>query len=118
MYLLGFKLIRVGWIIYFWLLNETQFVWLDLITRSVDNPINIFLINPNIILHHVLFIKYLWISKLSLVSIELKSTKKITASFNPVFYFILSIVKPFEILPKYNSKYFISEIFVWIDILL
>ena len=46
----------------------------------VNNPINIFLINPNIILYHVPFIKYLWISKILLVSIGLKSTEK-TKSF-------------------------------------
>ena len=69
----------------------------------VDNLINIFLINPNIFLYHVPFIKYLWISKISLVSIESKSTeKKFTAPFNPVF-FVLSIVKSFQILPKHSA---------------
>ena len=38
-------------------------------------------------LHHVLFIKYLWISKISLVSIGLKPTQKIFLTpFNPVFF--------------------------------
>ena len=47
---------------------------------------NIFLINPNIILYYIIFIKNLWISKISLVSIGLKSTEKnFTTSFNPVF---------------------------------
>ena len=56
---------------------------------SVHNPINIFLINPNIILYCVLFIKYLWISKISLVSIGLKSKEeKFTTPFNPVFQII------------------------------
>ena len=64
---------------------------------------NIFLINPNIILYHVLFIKYLWISKISLVLIELKAAeKKIKTPFNPVF-FILLIVKSFETLPKHSA---------------
>ena len=54
-----------------------HFVWLDALTMPVNNPINIFLINPNIILYHVPFIKYLWISEISLVSIGLKSTEKI-----------------------------------------
>ena len=31
-------------------------VWLDALTMSVNNPINIFLINPNIILYHVLLL--------------------------------------------------------------
>ena len=64
---------------------------------------NIFLINPNIILYHVLFIKYLWISKISLLLIELKAAeKKIKTPFNPVF-FILLIVKSFETLPKHSA---------------
>ena len=64
---------------------------------------NIFLINPNIILYHVLFIKYLWISKISLVLIELKAAeKKIKTPFNSVF-FILLIVKSFETLPKHSA---------------
>ena len=57
----------------------------------MDNPISIFLIKPNIILYHVLFIKYLCISQISLVSIGLKSTeKKFTAPFNPVFLHIIN----------------------------
>ena len=91
---------QVGWAIHFWFLKENHFVRLDPLTRPVNNPINIFLINPRIILYYVLFIKYLCISKILLVSIELKSTEKnFTASPNPVFL-ILLIVKPFEILPK------------------
>ena len=58
--------------ILFWLLNETYFVWLDPLTRPVNNLINVFLINPNVTLHHVLFLKYLLISKILLVSIGLK----------------------------------------------
>ena len=69
----------------------------------VNNPINIFLINSNIILHHVPFIKSLWISKISLASIALKLTeKKITIPFNPVFL-ILLIEKPFEVLFKHSA---------------
>ena len=65
---------------------------------------NIFLINPSIILYHVLFVKCLWISKISLVSIGLKSTeKKFTTPFKPVFFFRLSIVKSFETLPKHSE---------------
>ena len=57
-------------------------MWLDPLTRPINNPINISLINPNTILCHVLFIKYLWISKILLVSIGLKPTdKKIYNSF-------------------------------------
>ena len=50
-------------------------VWLDPLTTSVYNPINIFLINSNNILYHVLFIRYLWISKILLLSIGLKWIK-------------------------------------------
>ena len=45
---------RVGWVIRFWLLNKTLFVWLDPLTRPVNNAINIFLTKSNIILYHVL----------------------------------------------------------------
>ena len=63
----------------------------------LNNTINIFLINPKIILYHVLFVKYLWISKISLVLIGLKLTERNFATpFNPVFFFILSIVRSFE----------------------
>ena len=43
------------------------------------------------------------VSKTSLVSIGLKSTEKnFTLPFNPVFFFVLLIVKYFEILPKHS----------------
>ena len=74
---LGCKLERVVRISHFQLLNETHFVWLDPLTTPVNNPINIFPINLNIILYHALYIKYLKISKTSLVSIGLKSTGNI-----------------------------------------
>ena len=41
------------------LLNNTHFALLDPLPTAVNDPINIILINPNIILYHVLFIKYL-----------------------------------------------------------
>ena len=58
-----------------------HFVWLDPLTRPVSNPINILLINPNIILYHVLFIKYLRISKISLTSVGLNQEEKLYNSF-------------------------------------
>ena len=80
-----------------------HFVWSGQVTKLLNNPINTFLINPNIILYHALFIKYLWISKISLSSIGLKSTEKhFRTPFNHVF-FILLIVKYFETLPKYSE---------------
>ena len=57
------------------------------LTMLVNNPINIFLINPKIILYYVLFVKYLRISKISLVSIELKSTEKILQLLLILFFF-------------------------------
>ena len=68
---------------HFWLFKNTHFVWLDPLAMLINNPINIFLINPNIILCYLPFIKYLWISKILLVSTELKSTQKNTVPFNP-----------------------------------
>ena len=65
--------------------------------------LNILLIKPNIILQHILFIKYLQISKISLMSIGLKPTeKKFATPLNLVLYTLL-IVKSFEILPKYSA---------------
>ena len=79
-----------------------QFVWLDAFTMPVNNPRNIFLMNLKIIFYYFLFIKYLWISKISLISIGLKSTeKKFIVPFNSVF-FILLTVNSFEILPKHS----------------
>ena len=80
-----------------------HFVWSGQVTKLLNNPINTFLINPNIILYHALFIKYLWISKISLSSIGLKSTEQsFRTTFNHVF-FILLIVKYFETLPKHSE---------------
>ena len=89
-----------------------HFVWLDPITRPVNNPINVFSINPNTILYYVPSIKYLWISKILLVSIGLKSAEKnFITPFNPVFFFTLLIVIYFEILSKHSTSSFVSEFF-------
>ena len=66
---IGCKLVRVGWVLH-WLFMDTHFVWLEACTILVNNTINLFLIIPNI-LYHVSFIKYLWIFRISLVSIGL-----------------------------------------------
>ena len=58
-----------------------QLVWLNVLTTLINNPVNTFLINPNIILYYFPFIKYVWIYKISLVSIELKSTEKKVYTF-------------------------------------
>ena len=87
----------------FRLIDETHFVRLVPLTRPINNPMHFFLINPNIILHHVLFINYLWIYEILLVSIGLKPTeRKFAAPFNPVF-FILLIVKSLDTLPKHSA---------------
>ena len=60
MHSLGCKLIIVGWIVYFWLLSNTCFVWLESLTTLavVNNPINIFLINLQNYFVLFLIIKY------------------------------------------------------------
>ena len=63
-----------------------HFVSLDAFTMPVNNAIYIFLINPNIFSYDVFFIKYLWISKISLASTGLKSTENnFSIPGNPVF---------------------------------
>ena len=62
----------------------------------LNNPIKIFLINPNFVLYHVLFIKCLCISKILLVSTGLKSIeKKCTVPFNLVFFLYIINYKIF-----------------------
>ena len=76
----------------------------------LNNPINIYFFNPNIVYNNFL-IKYSYISKILLLLIDLQSTeKKFTPLFDPVC-FILSIVKSFETLPKHNGYFFIFESF-------
>ena len=99
----------IGWIIHFWLLKDTHFVSLEALTMLVNNTENIFLNNSEDYFISFLFIKYLWISNISLVSVRLKSTEKnFTTPFNPVLYiyiyiYILLIAKSFEILPKHGE---------------
>ena len=79
-----------------------HFVGLDPMTSLVDNAINIFLVSRNIVLYYAFFIKSLCVSKISLLSVGLKSTeKKIKRPFNLTF-FILSVAKYFEMLPKHG----------------
>ena len=85
------------------MIDKIFFILLAPLTRLVNDPINIFFISPNIIFYHVLFNKYMWISKILFVSIGLKSTeKKFTASFHPVFLELL-ILKSSETLPKRSA---------------
>ena len=111
------KLIRVVWVIHFWLPNKTLFVWLHPLTRPYNNPISIFLIKRNIS-YHVLFIKYLWISEISLVSKGLKSTEKnLTTPYNPgvSYYWLWNLLKYyFDLVPNLLFQSFLF----WTDILL
>ena len=72
----------------------------------VNNPISIFLINPNIILHRFFFliIHDIFMNIYNFVSIKrIKiKIKNFTITFSSVF-FILLIVKSFEILPEYSA---------------
>ena len=81
------------------------------IVEMFNNPIKIFLKVQALLLSDIYFIKYLWISKILLVSIALQKTEKIfILLFNHVFFILLS-VKSFEILPRYNRYGFISGSF-------
>ena len=110
MYSLGCKLKRVAWILHYWLLNETYFIWLEALTMLLNNTINIFLINPNnyfiLCSFHQIFMDIYNI--LSINRIKISTKKFFTSPFNPVgffffFYFILLIAKSFEIFPKHNE---------------
>ena len=46
------KLIRVVWIIHFWLLKDMHFVGLEALTMLINNLINVFQMNLNIILDY------------------------------------------------------------------
>ena len=73
-----------------WLLNGTHLVWLDAVTKPVNNPVLFFIINSNIVLYFVTFINYLWISIIGLKSTE----KNLTTSSNRVFFtYIFLIIK-------------------------
>ena len=90
---------------------------LDALAMSVNNLINIFLINSNIILYHVPFINYLRISKILLVSIRLRSTEK-NLQFLLILFFSLLILKSFEILRKIVHNLLFRNFFVCTDIFL
>ena len=53
------------------LLNDMHFVWSEVLTMRADQPINIFLRNPIIILYCVFFIRYLLTLIILLLSIIL-----------------------------------------------
>ena len=84
-----------------------HFGWLEGLAILVNNPINYFLINPNIILYHVFFIKYVRISIILLVSKVVWSTENsYTHPFNPIFFMLLA---PPEIFPKRKGYFLIWE---------
>ena len=88
---------------------------LETLIKLVNNTINIFLIFPNIVLYYVSFIKYVWISKISLLSTVLQSTEKpFTLPFSPVFFILLIEIffeKNLLKLPKDNGYVFFSKYF-------
>ena len=49
---------------------------LEALSKLVNNTTNMFLILPSIISFYISFIKYLWMSKILVVLIGLKSTEK------------------------------------------
>ena len=49
------------------------------------------------------------ITIINIINWVIINRKTSTFPFNPVFFFILSSVKPFEILPKHNGYSLISE---------
>ena len=79
-------------------MSDTHVVWLDPLTRVVKNPINIFLINPNIILYHVLFIKHLLSIR---VSIGLESVKYLEILHKQCVIFYFSVFC-FELMHFYS----------------
>ena len=65
---------------------NAYFVRIDPLTVLLSNTFKKNLINLNIVLYHVFFIKYLCISKIWLVSIGVKwNNKRNTLPFNPIF---------------------------------
>ena len=54
---------KTVWISYFWLLRDTDFLWLEALTALVNNTIKFFLIIQSIILYYVPFVKNIWIPK-------------------------------------------------------
>ena len=65
-------------------------VWLDALTMLLNDPLNIFLIKPNVIFYYFPFIKYIWISKILLVSMGLKLTEKKIHFLLILFFYIIN----------------------------
>ena len=91
----GCKWIIVGWVVHFWLFKETHFVWLDAVTRPVNNLLNIFFNKPK-----CYFIKYRWILRMSSFLIELQSTEKSCTVPYKEISLCSSFVKSFDMPPE------------------
>ena len=97
MYLFESKLKKVGWVVHCWLRKDSHFVWIEALTKLVDNSINIFLVNPNIILTF-LTIKYLQIWSMPSFLIELWATEKSYTAPLQEIWICSSFVKSFDML--------------------
>ena len=93
---LGCKLIQVLWIVNVWLLKGAHFVWLEGLTKPVNNQINIL---PK---HLILFltIKYAWILSMPSFLTELWSSEKSYLLPFKEISVCSSSVKSFDTLPK------------------
>ena len=110
MYSLSSKLIRVGWISHFWLLNDTHFVWLGALTMLVNNAINVFLITRNIILY-AFFIKYLSVFVISIISKVLIKKKIVHQGFIQALWIMSVLWKKIELFKE--KTILVSSIVTW-----
>ena len=53
-----------------------HFVWLQTLTMLIDNPVSIFLVTSTIFSYNIFSNKYLWVSKILLISVGLKLAEK------------------------------------------
>ena len=93
-----------------WLFKDIHFVWLETLTILVNNLINIFFNKSK---HYFISCSFhsisTNISNIASINNIIINWKTFTLPFNPFFFFMLLIVKSFEILPKHSIYGFISE---------
>ena len=103
MYSSGCKLIRVGWVVHFWLINDAYFVCLEELTMLVNDPINIFFDKLKHYFTLFITIKYWWILRMSNFLTEPWSSEKRYIVTFKESSLSSSFVKSFGILPKQKS---------------
>ena len=81
MYLLECKVIRVGWVVHFWLPKDKNFVLLGALTRPVNNPINACIIKSNINLYHVFLLNIYGYCKITGIKSRIIKKKKRTCTY-------------------------------------